>query len=256
MNISNVTYTNSTVVDPESLTSTFYRSSLVLFIFGMGFFLPLMFCIYSMFVARRRRLTQIQGLINGRVRLMTLLLNGGGQTRGLTPLERSLLPVVHYSSTFTPPLEATSGSAVGVKPIPSDSTAVSQAEPSPGVGDGQTSCVICLVDYLVGDSVVILTCGHRFHEECGYKWLEESTKCPLCKLDIAAALKETASALLAEMPESDIAAATGASSGGGGGGSGGGDGVGGNRGMASNSSANRLPGAPLPTLAVRTVPTP
>ena len=94
---------NATLVDTESVATTFYRSSLVLFIFAMGFALPLLFCIYSMFVARRRRLTQIQGLINGRMRLMTLLLNGGGQTRGLTPLERSLLPVVHYSSTFTPP---------------------------------------------------------------------------------------------------------------------------------------------------------
>lgn len=237
-----VTYLNTTKAVVVDLDTSFYRSSLVLFIFGMGFFLPLVFCVYSMFIARRRRLNQIQGLINGRLRLMQQLLNGG-QTRGLTSLERSLLPVVHYSCS-APDAPAPTLAAVKVKPIATEPDGSSQAAPPSGAGDGQTSCVICLVDYLAGDSVVVLTCHHKFHEECGFKWLEESTKCPLCKLDIAESLKETISALLPEMPESTLAATAG-----------GGDGAEGAGGRVNNNT-NHLPGAssPTPTLAVRTVP--
>jgi hypothetical protein len=34
-----------------------------------------------------------------------------------------------------------------------------------------------------------------FHEECGKKWLKQSTCCPLCKQDLRPTLKELLSAL-------------------------------------------------------------
>lgn len=47
------------------------------------------------------------------------------------------------------------------------------------------TCVICYEDYEEGIEIIILKCKHPFHTECISKWLENSTKCPLCKCDLA-----------------------------------------------------------------------
>jgi hypothetical protein len=46
------------------------------------------------------------------------------------------------------------------------------------------TCVICYEDYEEGIEIIILKCKHPFHTECISKWLENSTKCPLCKCDL------------------------------------------------------------------------
>lgn len=44
----------------------------------------------------------------------------------------------------------------------------------------------CMVDYEIGDKVVTTPCGHHYHEECLKKWLEGSTKCPVCNKEVRA----------------------------------------------------------------------
>lgn len=45
----------------------------------------------------------------------------------------------------------------------------------------ETACSICFDDYLAGDGLRVLPCGHRFHIECIDRWLRaQSSKCPLC----------------------------------------------------------------------------
>ncbi|OMJ95079.1 hypothetical protein SteCoe_1618 [Stentor coeruleus] len=47
------------------------------------------------------------------------------------------------------------------------------------------TCVICYDDFEEGVEIYILTCHHPFHSECIAKWLQGSTKCPLCKHDLS-----------------------------------------------------------------------
>jgi len=46
---------------------------------------------------------------------------------------------------------------------------------------GET-CSICLENYRTGQRVGLLSCGHVFHKDCIYKWLNNYQKtCPLCR---------------------------------------------------------------------------
>lgn len=42
------------------------------------------------------------------------------------------------------------------------------------------NCAICLVDFLAGEKVRRLPCGHDFHSGCVDTWLRRNKKCPLC----------------------------------------------------------------------------
>jgi hypothetical protein len=42
-------------------------------------------------------------------------------------------------------------------------------------------CVICQQNFCNDDILKILDCIHKFHKECIYAWLKESSLCPLCK---------------------------------------------------------------------------
>jgi len=45
---------------------------------------------------------------------------------------------------------------------------------------GET-CTICLDNYTKGQKVGLLNCGHTFHKDCVYTWLEHQKTCPLCR---------------------------------------------------------------------------
>jgi len=55
------------------------------------------------------------------------------------------------------------------------------------------TCSICYEDFQVNDSVIQLPCHrlHVFHKDCGFKWLNVSTSCPLCKKSVEIRLKKT-----------------------------------------------------------------
>ncbi len=45
-------------------------------------------------------------------------------------------------------------------------------------------CVICTDAYHPSDDVVILECGHVFHDKCIKEWGHYKPECPLCKAAI------------------------------------------------------------------------
>ncbi len=61
----------------------------------------------------------------------------------------------------------------------SDITSAHSASSS-NSSDGK-SCVICLSDFKLHDSVKSLPCLHRFHENCVDNWLRGKALCPICK---------------------------------------------------------------------------
>lgn len=56
-------------------------------------------------------------------------------------------------------------------------------------GDGsendQTTCVVCMCDFEVRQSLRILPCSHEFHSKCVDKWLKSNRTCPICRGDAA-----------------------------------------------------------------------
>ncbi|KAI4342346.1 hypothetical protein MLD38_026984 [Melastoma candidum] len=45
----------------------------------------------------------------------------------------------------------------------------------------QEPCCICQEEYVDGDDLGILDCGHEFHSECIKQWLAQKNLCPICK---------------------------------------------------------------------------
>lgn len=43
-----------------------------------------------------------------------------------------------------------------------------------------TNCCICMTAYEIGESVITLICGHKFHKKCLNQWFEQKSTCPLC----------------------------------------------------------------------------
>ena len=51
-------------------------------------------------------------------------------------------------------------------------------------GEGEGECAVCLGEFVQGESVKLLPCGHGYHGACIDKWLLGQTaepRCPLCK---------------------------------------------------------------------------
>ena len=42
-------------------------------------------------------------------------------------------------------------------------------------------CVVCIENIAENDYICKLPCGHYFHPDCIYQWLNEQNICPLCK---------------------------------------------------------------------------
>lgn len=53
-----------------------------------------------------------------------------------------------------------------------------------GGADGDDSCTICCEAFKEGESLRLLPCFHRYHENCVDRWLQQSRTCPVCKHDI------------------------------------------------------------------------
>jgi E3 ubiquitin-protein ligase RNF11 len=63
-----------------------------------------------------------------------------------------------------------------------------------GVYDGSKKnreCVICMVEFLIGDAIRFLPCLHIYHTECIDDWLMRSFTCPSCMEPVDAALLST-----------------------------------------------------------------
>ncbi|CAG0897787.1 unnamed protein product [Darwinula stevensoni] len=60
-----------------------------------------------------------------------------------------------------------------------------------GVYDGSKKireCVICMIEFVVGDHVRYLPCMHTYHVDCIDDWLMRSLTCPSCMEPVESAL--------------------------------------------------------------------
>ncbi|CAA0807519.1 E3 ubiquitin-protein ligase MBR2 [Striga hermonthica] len=51
-----------------------------------------------------------------------------------------------------------------------------------GVLSNLEPCCVCQEDYITGDNIGILDCGHEFHTGCIKQWLTVKNLCPICKM--------------------------------------------------------------------------
>jgi len=51
-------------------------------------------------------------------------------------------------------------------------------------GGAVPHCVICMQDFVVGESFVRLPCAHIFHADCASEWLRHKPVCPLDKVPV------------------------------------------------------------------------
>jgi hypothetical protein len=61
----------------------------------------------------------------------------------------------------------------------------------------QSSCCICIENFVQGDRMRFAPCGHAFHQQCIDPWLAEHTQCPMCKCDLAEKTQSVADAAFA-----------------------------------------------------------
>jgi len=54
----------------------------------------------------------------------------------------------------------------------------------------QTSCMVCLANFVDGEEVRKLPCSHVFHAQCIDEWLRRQTDCPICKLNVDRAVRQ------------------------------------------------------------------
>ena len=45
-------------------------------------------------------------------------------------------------------------------------------------------CCICCCEFVEGDKLMTLSCGHEFHYECVATWLRAKRFCPMCKATV------------------------------------------------------------------------
>ncbi|CAL9750548.1 unnamed protein product [Musa acuminata subsp. burmannicoides] len=51
--------------------------------------------------------------------------------------------------------------------------------------DNSEQCVVCRLEYEDGDSLVLLSCKHKYHSECINKWLQINKVCPVCNAEVS-----------------------------------------------------------------------
>jgi len=54
----------------------------------------------------------------------------------------------------------------------------------------QNQCMVCLAEFVEGEEVRKLPCGHIFHAGCIDEWLRRCTDCPICKANVDRAVRQ------------------------------------------------------------------
>ncbi|XP_064979783.1 E3 ubiquitin ligase BIG BROTHER-related-like [Musa acuminata AAA Group] len=51
--------------------------------------------------------------------------------------------------------------------------------------DNPEQCIICRLEFEDGDSLVLLSCKHKYHPDCINKWLQINKACPMCNTEVS-----------------------------------------------------------------------
>ena len=93
---------------------------------------------------------------------------------------RTRFPSYHYDDAAAAAARTTCGQDDG-----SGTASCGSCMGGGGGTNDQDECTICLDEFVQGDRVRKLPCGHVFHSTCIARWLiERNAVCPLCKLDL------------------------------------------------------------------------
>ncbi|KAK1292537.1 E3 ubiquitin ligase BIG BROTHER [Acorus calamus] len=57
-----------------------------------------------------------------------------------------------------------------------------------GADKEEEVCPVCLQRLVIGEEIKRMPCGHLFHGECIFRWLERSRTCPMCRFDMRASV--------------------------------------------------------------------
>ncbi|KAK1315680.1 E3 ubiquitin ligase BIG BROTHER [Acorus calamus] len=57
-----------------------------------------------------------------------------------------------------------------------------------GAEEEEEVCPVCLKSLVIGEEIKRTPCGHLFHGECIFRWLERSRTCPMCRFDMHASV--------------------------------------------------------------------
>jgi hypothetical protein len=91
-------------------------------------------------------------------------------SRGAT---KSLIDRTTKRTTYRPPAQRSSG----------DNADNDEENESEKEDEGE-SCAICLSEYVAGEEVRELGCGHMFHANCAEAWLQTNKTCAACRRPI------------------------------------------------------------------------
>jgi hypothetical protein len=102
------------------------------------------------------------------------------RNRGLTRAAIEAYPITIYGEKKEEEKPTVECNTVGLIPqdsidSPSTSSLAKTDVEEPDV------CTICIDDYVKGEKVRTLDCGHFFHVSCIDEWLAKISDCPLCK---------------------------------------------------------------------------
>ncbi|XP_071988984.1 uncharacterized protein [Engystomops pustulosus] len=50
--------------------------------------------------------------------------------------------------------------------------------------DANSSCIICMEDFVAQERVAKLPCSHLFHYDCIIRWIGENVSCPICRAPV------------------------------------------------------------------------
>jgi hypothetical protein len=96
---------------------------------------------------------------------------GGAVSAGLNAEELLKLKARTVTAADLPPAAAEGGAeAAGAPPLERQ--------------ESVKSCCICCCEFVAGDHLMTLGCGHEFHHECVSRWLRARRFCPMCKAPV------------------------------------------------------------------------
>ena len=177
-------------------------ASLAGFFLFLSFFGCVMMCCQSAYIERDGNVIMIgfrnQPTENGET---------PPNNRLLTREQVLTLPEIEYKSVdYTTPADqqqplrpsAEPASLASKPPASSDKeaqnslSALSALEETHEGLSSNTTCSICLEDYVEGEKLRVLPCNHVFHTECIVPWLtDRNSNCPLCKSEVTVIERDT-----------------------------------------------------------------